>query len=79
MNLRKSVPCSNQRPLGNVSDIVDAIKAATSGDDTLKKSSSAYEAGIKRRGAREAMLSLEQALKRRDKNTVQARVAARQG
>ncbi|KAL8897693.1 MAG: hypothetical protein Q9192_002447 [Flavoplaca navasiana] len=54
----------------DASDIVDAIKDATSGAKTLKDAILAYEAEMKPRGASEVALSLEQALKGRDKNTI---------
>ncbi|KAL8722376.1 MAG: hypothetical protein Q9181_007501, partial [Wetmoreana brouardii] len=54
----------------DASDIVDAIKAAISREMSLKEAITAYEAEMKPRGAREVALSLEQALKGRNKNTI---------
>ena len=54
----------------DASDIVDAIVAATAGEISLAEAIGAYEAEMKPRGVREVALSLEQALKARDKDTM---------
>ncbi|KAL8747115.1 MAG: hypothetical protein Q9190_000978 [Brigantiaea leucoxantha] len=54
----------------DASDIVDAIKAAVYEEKTLQEAVSEYEAEMKPRGAKEVALSLEQALKARDMNTL---------
>jgi 2-polyprenyl-6-methoxyphenol hydroxylase-like FAD-dependent oxidoreductase len=54
----------------DASDIVDAIKAATAGETTQREAITTYEAEMKPRGAKEVELSLEQALKARDANTI---------
>ncbi|KAM3067369.1 hypothetical protein ACMFMF_009860 [Clarireedia jacksonii] len=54
----------------DASDIVDAIKAVKAGATTLGEAITAYEAEMKPRGAKEVALSLEQALKARDKDTI---------
>ena len=54
----------------DASDIVDAIKRALAGETSLEAAITAYEAEMKARGATEVALSLEQALKSRNKDTI---------
>jgi hypothetical protein len=54
----------------DASDLVDAIKAVKGGTTTLEEAITAYETEMKPRGAKEVALSLEQALKARDKDTI---------
>jgi len=56
--------------LKDASDIVDAIKKVVAGEKSLANAIADYEAEMKPRGAKEVALSLEQALKARDKETL---------
>ena len=65
--------------LKDASAIVDAIKAAVCGDTSLHAAITAYEAEMKPRGVTEVKLSLEQALKARDQNTIKDSPIFKQG
>ena len=54
----------------DASDLVDAIQAIVSGKKTPAHTITAYEDEMKPRGATEVALSLEQALKARDRSTI---------
>ena len=55
----------------DASDLVDALKAVVAGEKSLEEVITAYEAEMKPRGAREVALSLEQALKGREKDPIE--------
>lgn len=54
----------------DASDIVDTIKLSLAGKTTLSEGVTAYEAEMRPRGAKEVALSLEQAEKSRDWDTI---------
>ncbi|KAK4543969.1 hypothetical protein LTR36_004743 [Oleoguttula mirabilis] len=63
----------------DASDLVDAVKLAVCGKQTLAEVVTAYEAEMRPRGAREVALSLEQARKTRDWETVMEGPVFKQG
>jgi 2-polyprenyl-6-methoxyphenol hydroxylase-like FAD-dependent oxidoreductase len=78
------MPCAERgqglnNAIKDASDIVDAIVAAVNGQKTLKDSITEYEAEMKPRGAKEVVLSLEQALKARKTDTLKDSPIFKQG
>lgn len=63
----------------DAASLVEAICSVTMGEKTLTEVITAYEDEMKPRGAKEVMLSLEQALKARDQKTLKDSPLFQQG